>query len=171
MKAQELHSHMQAVGTWVDWSRSSDKFLAGDAARRTSDAARPPDGLADAGTLRELAAHILAKVKPLGQDAVHMVGDPDAKVSRLALGTGAITNYAVMRDMGADVLLLTDDGTRLWESAPWSLDSGVPLLLVNHATAEEPGMMSLAGYLAKQFPKTPVKHMPVGCLYRTVHGA
>jgi putative NIF3 family GTP cyclohydrolase 1 type 2 len=101
---------------------------------------------------------------------VHLVGDPETKVSRIALGTGAITNYAVMRGMGADVLLLTDDGTRLWESAQWSFESGIPLLLVNHATAEEPGMMTLVEYLAEQFPEVLVHHIPVGCLYRTVGG-
>ena len=121
-------------------------------------------------TLGGLARRILKKVRPLGQDVVHLVGDPETKVSRIALGTGAITNYAVMRGMGADCLLLTDDGTRLWESAQWSFESGIPLLLVNHATAEEPGMMTLVEYLAEQFPEVLVHHIPVGCLYRTVGG-
>jgi putative NIF3 family GTP cyclohydrolase 1 type 2 len=263
MKASELHAHMQKVGTWVDWSRANDKFLAGDPeaevrgvavgwmptigalseARRLGanvfvtheplyvsdpDPAKPirPDhpwvrkkawlaqtqmivyrchdvwddfpeigihgawarwlGFADKPlteqkwyevhrtdetTLEDLARRILKKVKPIGQEVVHMVGWPEAKVSRIALGTGAITNYAVMREMGADVLLLTDDGTRLWESAQWSFETGIPLLLVNHATAEEPGMITLADYIAKQFPGVPVHHIPVGCLYRTVGGA
>jgi hypothetical protein len=73
-----------------------------------------------------------------------------------------------MREMGADVLLLTDDGTRLWESGQWSLDSGIPLLLVNHSTAEEPGMKTLADYIAKQFSGVPVCHIPVGCMYRAI---
>ena len=30
MKAAEIHAHMQKVGTWVDWARANDKFLAGD---------------------------------------------------------------------------------------------------------------------------------------------
>lgn len=260
MRAKEVHDHMQKVGTWVDWTRTSDKFLWGDpetevrgiavgwmptfgtleAARRKGanlyvtheplyvsdpDPAKKIgpehpwvekkvwlaqtkmvvyrchdvwDDFPDIGihgawakwlgftgrplamqkwyevhptgetTLGALAKRILEKVKPLGQEVVHIVGKPDAKVSRIALGTGAITNYAVMRDMGADVLLLTDDGTRLWESGQWSLDSGIPLLLVNHAVPEEPGMRTLAEYLAQQFPGVPVHHVPVGCLYRAV---
>ena len=119
-------------------------------------------------TLEELAQKILEKVKPLGQEVVHMVGDPRAKVSRIALGTGATTNYRQMYDMNADVLLLTDDGTRLWESGQWALDMGVSLVLVNHSTAEEPGMMTLAGYIQDVFPDILVKHIPVGCIYKAV---
>jgi len=118
-------------------------------------------------TVGELARQVAARTAQLGQDCVHVIGDLDRAASRIALGTGAITNYRVMHGMGADVLVLTDDGTRLWESAQWARDSGVALLIVNHATAEEPGMRTLADYLAKQF-SLPVKQIPVGCLYRTI---
>jgi len=109
----------------------------------------------------------LEKVKPLGQDAVHIVGDLEKKVSRIALGTGAITSYRQMYDMDADVLLLTDDGTRLWESGQWALDMGIPLIIVNHSTSEEPGMMTLTKHIQQAFPKITVKHIPVGCIYHT----
>jgi len=118
--------------------------------------------------LRDLAERILQRVQTLDQDVIHVVGDLDRRVSRIALGTGAITNYRDMRDMGADVLLLTDDGTRLWESGQWSLDSDIPLIIVNHSTSEEPGMRTLAKYIQEKFPKLPVIEMPVGCLYRTI---
>ena len=120
-------------------------------------------------TLEELARRALEKTKALGQTTVGLVGDPARKTSRIALGTGAITQYPVMTGMGADVLLLTDDGTRLWESAQWASDSGVSLLLVNHATAEEPGMRTLAAYLADLLKPLPVFHLPVGCLYHSVN--
>ena len=44
----------------------------------------------------------------------------------------------------------------------------LPLLVVNHATAEEWGLRSLAAYLQAQFPGVPVRHFPQGCLYRVV---
>jgi putative NIF3 family GTP cyclohydrolase 1 type 2 len=119
-------------------------------------------------TLGELARIILERVKPLGQEAVHVIGDPEREVSRIALGTGAITNYRRMHALGADVLLLTDDGTRLWESAQWARDGGASLILVNHATSEEPGMISLAVYLRGVFPEAHVEHILGGCLYRTI---
>ena len=70
--------------------------------------------------------------------------------------------------MGADVLLLTDDGTRQWESAQWSEDSEIPLIIVNHATAEEPGMRTLAKYLQDKYPDINVLPIERGCLYQTI---
>jgi len=118
--------------------------------------------------LGELARAILDRVKPLGQGTVHVIGDQEKEVSRVALGTGAITNYRVMNAMGADVLILTDDGTRLWESAQWAHDGGASLIIVNHATSEEPGMISLAVYLRGVFPEAQVEHIPGGCLYKAI---
>jgi putative NIF3 family GTP cyclohydrolase 1 type 2 len=118
--------------------------------------------------LGELAGRILQRVKPLGQDAVHVVGDLDRRVSKIAVGTGAATDYREMYSMGADVLLLTDDGTRFWEVGQWSIDSGVPIMIVSHSASEEPGMQTLARYIQQRFPEIPVLHIPVGCIYRTL---
>ena len=119
-------------------------------------------------TLGELAKIILERVKPLGQETVHVIGDMKQEVTRVAIGTGAITDYRRMNALGADLLLLTDDGTRLWESAQWAKDGGASLILVNHATSEEPGMISLALYLRSVFPGVKVEHIPGGCLYNTI---
>lgn len=54
-------------------------------------------------TVRELARQIAARTAELGQDCVHFIGDLDRPASRIALGTGAITNYRIMHAMGADV--------------------------------------------------------------------
>jgi hypothetical protein len=63
---------------------------------------------------------------------------------------------------------VTDDGIRFWQSGSWAMDAGLPLIVVNHATAEEWGMHSLAHYLSEQFPEVPVRFLPQGCMYRTV---
>ncbi len=120
-------------------------------------------------TAGELAQRILEQVTKYNQKVVHLVGDPKTPVTKIGVGTGAITDYRVLHGMGADVLLLTDDGTKLWESGQWASDSGVPLILVNHATAEEPGMVTLARYLREHFPGIHVEHIPVGCLYTSFH--
>ena len=73
-----------------------------------------------------------------------------------------------MSDMEADVLLLTDDGTRLWESGQWAVDSDTPVIIVNHSTSEEPGMMTLSRYIQRAFPEVKVIHIPVGCIYKTI---
>ncbi|TLM99476.1 hypothetical protein FDZ71_15790, partial [bacterium] len=144
-------------GAWADWLGLSDKPVA---TRRYYEVHETGDT-----TLGALAERILQRVKPLGQDVVHVVGDRKRIVSRIAIGTGAITDYREMYGMGAYVLLLTDDGIRLWEAGQWSLDSGIPIIVVNHSTAEEPGMRTLAMFIRKGFPEVPVIEIPVGCIY------
>ena len=47
-------------------------------------------------------------------------------------------------------------------------DAGVPLLVVNHATAEKPGMMAMARYLAELYPSVPVEYVDVEYPYKSV---
>ncbi|MHA1683270.1 MAG: Nif3-like dinuclear metal center hexameric protein [Promethearchaeota archaeon] len=116
----------------------------------------------------DLAKKILDRIRTIGQDCIHIMGEADQLVKSIALGTGAITNYRYMDRLGADVLLLTDDGTRTWESGQWADDTGKPLIIVNHATAEEPGMRSLASYIRECFPDITVRAIERGCLYKSV---
>ena len=97
-------------------------------------------------SLQDAAECVLDRVKSLGQHTVQMVGDADTPVSRMAVGTGAITRLPEMFELGPDLLLVTDDGISSTASGLWSLDLGVPMLIVNHATAELPGMMAMVGY-------------------------
>ena len=117
-----------------------------------------------------LAEHVARRVRPLGQGCVQVVGDPEKLVSRIAVGTGAITNVVQMAGLGGDALIVTDDGIRFWQGGSWAVDAGIPLIVVNHATAEEWGMRSLARYLAEQFPRVPVRHLPQGCMYSVLPG-
>ncbi len=78
---------------------------------------------------------------------------------------------ARLRDEGGrypDALLVTDDGMSFWRDGSWALDRDLPLLVVNHATAEEWGMQSLAEYLKARFPGIPVRHFPQGCQYTSI---
>jgi len=147
-------------GAWADWLGLTGEPMAAKSFYEVHDVGDT--------TVGELAKKILQRVKVLGQDVVHVVGNLDKKVSKIAIGTGAITYYREMRDMGADVLLVTDDGTWLWESGQWSLDNDVPLIMVNHSVSEEPGMRTLAKYIQNTFSDVPVIEIPVGCIYKTV---
>jgi len=119
-------------------------------------------------TLGELAKRVAAATSYLNQSSVEMVGDPAAKVSKVAIGCGAITRYINMRNLGADVIIGTDDGMRYWNSGAWALESGFPLIIVNHPTAEEPGLKNLAAYVAQQFPDVKTSFIPQGCMFRTL---
>ncbi len=119
-------------------------------------------------SVEEAANRVLEKVKPLGQDTVLIVGDRQKQVSRMAVGTGAITHLPRMYELDADVLLATDDGMNFWDGGLWAVDLGVPLLIVNHATAEKPGMQAMAEYLRGEFPGVEVEYLDVEFPYSSL---
>ena len=122
---------------------------------------------APAPTLLQLAEYVAAKTANLGQDSVEMVGEPGAKITKVAIGCGAGTNYRKMLELGADAIIGSDDGMRYWADGSWALDRKLPLVLVNHCVSEEPGMKNLAAYISKQFGVKAI-HIPQGSMYRTV---
>lgn len=89
-------------------------------------------------------------------------GDLRQKVSRMAVGTGAIINLVAMRKLGADVVLATDDGINSQSSSFWAIDALIPLLVVNHATSEIPDMRAMANYLKVKFSGLPVAQVKLG---------
>ena len=62
--------------------------------------------------------------------------------------------------LDCDIILATDDGIHTTSSGLWSLDLGVPVLVVSHATAELPGMQAMVGYVEEHFPGVPVAYLP-----------
>ncbi len=118
-------------------------------------------------TVKSLARKILEKTRPLGQDVVLVYGDRSREVSRMGVGTGAITRLPLMAELGADVCLGTDDGCNAWNAGLWALDSDTPTLLVHHAVAELPGMRALAEHLDGKFP-VKTSYVPVAFPYSSV---
>lgn len=116
-------------------------------------------------TAWELVTMVLERVRTLGQQAVLFSGAKDQMVSRVGIGTGAITNVHTMLALGADAILATDDGTDQWREGSYLADAGVPFLVVNHATAEAPGMQAMARYLQAQFPDVPVHYLGRTCTF------
>ena len=116
-------------------------------------------------TAWELAHRIARQVAPLGEQAVQFVGPKWKMVRRLAVGTGAITRVREMVALGADCLLTTDDGISYWREGGWAQDSSLPMIVVNHMSAEIPGLRQLAEYLAEQFPELPVSFVGPTCSY------
>ena len=119
-------------------------------------------------SVEETANRTLEKVRSLGQDTVLIFGDRQKKVNRMAVGTGAITNLPKMYDLNADLILATDDGMNFWDGGLWAKDLELPLLIVNHCTAEKPGMQAMAKYLIEEFPEVPVEYLDVEFPYSSV---
>jgi len=116
-------------------------------------------------TVWELVFRIAERLKSLGEPMVQLVGKKWQMVHRLAVGTGAITDVCRMVEMGADVVLTTDDGTTLWRDVAWMSDLGLPMIMVNHMTSEIPGLHKLADYMRAQFPGVPVEFVGPTCSY------
>lgn len=116
-------------------------------------------------TGRQVAEIVLSKVKALGQDYVNIMGDLSGKVQRLAVGTGAITRLPEMHELGADLLLATDDGLHTTYNGLYSIDQDIPVIVVNHPTAELPGIKAMVPYVERHFPGVPVEYLPCGFPY------
>lgn len=118
--------------------------------------------------LDDLATRIAARTTELGEHYVEVVGDGSQMVSKVGIGTGCICHIHVYREMDCDVSVIVDDGTHYWRDIQMAADDGHPIICVNHATAEEPGMVTLTRYLNETLPGITAIHLPRGCSFRLV---
>jgi hypothetical protein len=115
------------------------------------------------------AGTLAARMAPLGQPGVQLLGPGEKRIERVALGTGAITPVVgMLADLEADALIVTDDGIDYWRDGALAIDLDVPIFVVNHPVSELPGVESLAGHLRDAFPGIPVHHIPQRCMYVTI---
>jgi putative NIF3 family GTP cyclohydrolase 1 type 2 len=122
----------------------------------------------DIDSVETVAHGILERIKPLGEDSVLIFGDKSRKVSRITVGTGAITNVQDMYDQNPDAILATDDGMNYWTDGLWAEDIDLPIIIVNHAISEIPGMRSLAAYLNSSFPEIQTTYIDIDYRFTTV---
>ena len=116
-----------------------------------------------------VAQAIAERTRHLGQEAVQLIGPADKPVTRLCIGTGAITPFlTLIRDYQADLVICTDDGISHWRDAAFAIDMDIPMIVVNHPVSEEPGMINLADHLRAKFPHIPVHHIPQRCMFRLI---
>lgn len=126
-------------------------------------------GLTAGHTALDVARLVAARVALLGQNAVELAGPADKPVTRVCIGTGAITKFMhMLTEEGVDIAICTDDGFTYWRDAAYATDMNIPVIVVNHAVSEEAGLMNLAQHLQAQFPSVPVHHIPQRCMYQLV---
>jgi putative NIF3 family GTP cyclohydrolase 1 type 2 len=115
-------------------------------------------------TLGELAGDYQ---KRLGDKAIRVVGDPDAKVSRLHLGVGYATPS--INEPNVDVVvsgeLQESDG--FLDSPAYVLDAttlGIPKgwIMLGHHISEEQGMLEMARWIKAFTPEVPVQLIRTG---------
>jgi putative NIF3 family GTP cyclohydrolase 1 type 2 len=120
-------------------------------------------------TAIDVARQVAKKTAYLGQDCVQLLGDENRKVTRAAIGCGAITPFQqFVETYRADLAICTDDGFTYWQDGALALDMGIPVIIVNHPVAEDYSMKTLADHLKKKYPALAVHYIPEGCMYRTV---
>lgn len=118
-------------------------------------------------TAFEAAKHFAKQLKPLCQDGVQFYGDPERRVSSVAVGTGCYCDPIELMELGADMYIAIDDTVRTWIQAPYSTDSGLPMIVIHHGTSEEPGVQMLCEHL-KTVLTQPVEHFLCGCGYKWI---
>jgi len=116
-------------------------------------------------TLRDLARHVLHRIRPLRQNGVMVSGDLDQVVSKVATGTGVTDDPVEMLELGADVGIMTDDYYLHVRIGTHAQELGLPTIIVNHGVSEEWGIANLATYVQREFPELEVFHIPQYCPY------
>ena len=122
----------------------------------------------DSVTVRELAHHVLQQIRPLGQNGIMVSGNLEKRVSRVGTGTGAYSKSLEMRELGADVGIITDDYHLHVRMGVHAAELDFPLIIVNHGVSEEWGIRNLARYLGRTFPALEVFHIPQYCAYKII---
>jgi putative NIF3 family GTP cyclohydrolase 1 type 2 len=120
----------------------------------------------DAMSFADFARQVGDRCAGIGEPQVQMVGDPQRLVSRIGVGTGCGCQIAMFREMGCDCSIVCDDGSCYWSVIEQAIDCDHPVIRVNHATSEEPGMATLTAYLNEQFPGLVAEHLPQGCRFQ-----
>ncbi|MBN2287695.1 MAG: Nif3-like dinuclear metal center hexameric protein [Candidatus Glassbacteria bacterium] len=111
-------------------------------------------------TLREFAAHVLSRVRPVGQDSVQVMGDPGMKISRPCLGVGCYSPGMEMIEKGADCLVGVFDGSwYYWEQRERFVECGAAVITVEHGCSEHWGMKNCADYVAGTWPGLTVHYL------------
>ena len=119
-------------------------------------------------TVKEIAQKYADALSGYGCQSVEIFGDPDKKVNVLATGIGAATSVPEMSKMGADCMIVADDGGTNWTEHQWCLDNDISLILLHHSVNEIPGIYGMKQYLESKFPEVKIIKLEEGYQYHTV---
>jgi len=116
----------------------------------------------------EFAENFAKRTAEIGEPVVEVVGDPNQTVSKIGIGTGCGCSIMSYIGLGCDCSIVCDDGQSYWRNIQYAADRNHPVICVNHATSEEPGMMTLAQYVNDNIEGVAAEHLPQGCRFRPV---
>jgi putative NIF3 family GTP cyclohydrolase 1 type 2 len=115
-------------------------------------------------TLGALAADFQKRV---GAKALRVVGDPNAKVSRIQLGVGYASPAVNSPDVDVVVSGEQQESDGALDSPEYVLDAisqGIPKgwIMLGHAISEEQGMLEMADWIKGFVPEVPVQLVKAG---------
>lgn len=116
----------------------------------------------------EIARAIAQKLRDLRQPGVAFYGDKSRLVDSVGVGTGCFSNPIEFMDLAPALFIAIDDVVRTWTQTVYAMDTGHPLVVINHGTSEEAGVRILAEHLRKTYPDRTVIHYAQGCTYAWV---
>lgn len=116
--------------------------------------------------LADLAAGIMENIKPLGQNGVMVMGDPDRMITLVATGTGAATSPLEMGKLEPDCYITTEDFFYTVRDGEFIKESGGSMIMVNHGVSEEWGVKAYCEHLQKVFGDVDFMFIPHRCIYR-----
>jgi len=116
----------------------------------------------------EVAKDIASKLKLLGQPGVAFYGDENYPVSTIGIGTGCISNPLDYAELNPDLYIAIDDSINTWTQTAYAEDTGKPMVVVNHGTTEEAGVMALNNHLKEVFNNYEIIHFNEGCSYKWI---
>jgi putative NIF3 family GTP cyclohydrolase 1 type 2 len=64
--------------------------------------------------------------------------------------------------------ICTDDGFTYWREGAVATELGIPVVVVNHAVSELPGVASLGRHIEEYFPGVPVHHIEQQSMFRLI---
>lgn len=120
-------------------------------------------------TLGAVAQHIKSS---MGIKTMRVVGDPAAKISRVAISPGYSNLQASLRTFPNNDLFIIGEA-REWEGVEYAFDAmtagmGKGLIVLGHTISEDPGMDEAADWLRTIVPEVPVEFIPAGEPFWTV---
>jgi putative NIF3 family GTP cyclohydrolase 1 type 2 len=115
-------------------------------------------------TLGALAASLQRRV---GARAVRVVGDPNARVSRIQLGVGYATPAVNGPEIDVVISGEQQEVDGFLDSPEYVLDAaslGIPKgwIMLGHAVSEEAGMLEMAQWIGSVIPEVPVRLVKAG---------
>ncbi|OLB88198.1 MAG: hypothetical protein AUI17_01485 [Acidobacteriales bacterium 13_2_20CM_2_55_5] len=122
-------------------------------------------------TVERLAAEVANR---LDTPVLRVVGNPEMKVTRVALSPGSAGFVRETRALASDnVELLLVGETREWETVEYAADAvsagkAKALIVIGHVPSEQPGMEECARWLKTFVKEVPIEFVPTRQPFWTV---